>query len=194
MRQVTGKAYRVERTFSGSHVLAKDKSNLESLGFKVVPLDFPVEVKLTRKQRYALAEAWKLRREPRYRPDYLVFGFGLVFFWEVKFRDWDFEDALADGYFIVPETQYRMLRVWRSIYKVPVYVSVWFGKEWLGYQDIKNLSELQVKYSSKHGENFVLLSATQLETKLEKILGMLPGREEKTQTQISRKFFLQDFM
>ncbi|RJX15338.1 hypothetical protein CW703_06715, partial [Candidatus Bathyarchaeota archaeon] len=160
MSQVNvGKEYSFWRVSWDSRLAsAFDKARLENLGFEVYFFDFPPEVKLTAEQHKALFEACKRYGGLAYRPDFIVYGYGKLFFWETKHRDRDVEEAIEDRFFIVPFTQYYMLKAWRKTTKKPVYLSIYFNKDWLGVQDIKQLTVLQEIYSNKHHEKFVKIS------------------------------------
>ena len=188
-----GKPYRQARV---SEVAAwasrEDMKRLQQLGFVVLDLDFPPEVKLTDKQREALVEHWKLTGQPRYRPDFVVIhpwltiaGKPLWFFWETKSRDVDVENAYDLGYWVIPETQFRMLRVWRQKFNQPVYLSLWFQKEWLGYADVSEFEILQTIRSQKHGEAFLHLPVWPLKTDLERLLQLRQPPKPATKTSSS---------
>ena len=147
-----------------SEAAEKDRVRLEGLGFTVIPLDYPPELVFTRKQHEQLKFPYD------YRPDFLVLKpYGPCFLWEVKYRNYDPGDAVFDEYFLVPISQYNMLRRWEQHFKIPVYISVWFWSEWFGYAKISSLSRLGEIHSQKHKDVFIKLPLSSLNTNLDQL-------------------------
>jgi len=157
---LTGKNYLPERFSEGAlWALQKDMARLRSLGFTVLEYDLPEQLVLTEEQR----QHW------RDRPDLVAFRQG--FLWETKYRDYPADEALSEGVFLMPQSQYEMLRRWRQKLRIPLYVSVYFKGEWMGYADIQYLDILQKVRSQKHDETFYQLPLWNLNTDLSQLTG-----------------------
>ncbi len=198
----TGGSYCLRRVSEGvCWAVERDRRRLEELGLKVIPIDYPAELVFTKRQIDVMYEAARRKGFPielLHRPDYLVFSRprNLIFFWEVKYRDWDPDSPLDDGYFIVPKSQHRMLDFWRQYFGLPLYISVYFRGEWLGYADLFDLPVLKEQYSERHRESFVLLPVFSLSQNLERLVNPVrtqPGKQpsnQETRTPLAHFLFL----
>jgi hypothetical protein len=180
-----GGSYQLRRISEGvCWAVEKDRCRLEELGLRVVPIDYPAELVFTERQMDVIYEAARRKGQPTellHRPNYLVFSrsLRLIFFWEVKYRDWDPDSPLDDGYFIVPKSQHRMLEFWREYFGVPLYLSVYFRGEWLGYADFFDLPILEERYSKRHNETFVLLPVYALSQDLNRLMPVRTQQEKQ---------------
>jgi len=143
---------------------SRDKQRLENLGFTVVDFDFPATLIFTKQQRRNLGFF-------DYRPDFLCFSFfrRKVFWWEVKTRDR--YDYLLDGYFLLKTTKLEKYWWWVKHYNIPLYLSLWLGKEWIGFQRLDRLQILGKLESRKYGclEVYAKIDLTNFQEDLTKI-------------------------
>ena len=142
----------------------RDKERLNAAGYTVVDFDFPSSLVFTSKQRKALGFQ-------DYRPDFLCFSFKKhkVFWWETKTRD--SYDYLAEGYFLVKTTKLQKYWWWVKTYNIPLYISLWLGKTWYGFQRLDRLQILGKLESRKYGclEVYAKIDLTNFQEDLTKI-------------------------
>lgn len=139
----------LDRHLLSRQIHEEEVLRLGVMGYAAIPLDFPAKIKFTREQR-------ALMDDGDYRPDYLIFlrhpahSSWPIAFWEVQVRiqkdpEWN------DAYWMLTDRKLRKYKAWKEEYGLPFYVSVHFGRSWMGYQEISKLEILKAIESWKRG-------------------------------------------